>query len=304
MATTINIRSQRSITPQEYIEYINENIDLRDEAAVLNSAEQFSALNNNKAFALDILHAELKRAPNSNETSFYSLHSCIVARGKPTRPEQSYMLRLNIWPCVPQSALTVALAQSVHQLYGYDIPHDHNFSFMTAGYWGPGYETAVFEYECAESQPYPNDALALRFLERTFLSEGKIMYFRTSRDVHIQFAPSEPSMSLNLLINLPENQHVEQYVVDLDSQRIAEYIPFSIITKRTRIIECVAQLGDENSVELLFDILQKHPARRLRHAALKALVKVKPQEVDRIASVAGVDPDPWIRTTWSSLEIK
>src|SRR3546814_33924 len=68
----------------------------------------------------------------------------------------------------------------------YGKAHDHNFSFLTVGYMGPGYWSEYYEYDYANVAGYVGEKVNLRYIEKSKLDEGKVMLYRIHRDVHLQ----------------------------------------------------------------------------------------------------------------------
>jgi hypothetical protein len=71
---------------------------------------------------------------------------------------------------------------------------------MTVGFFGPGYETTIYEYDSSKVTGFVGESVDLRFLETTQLPPGKVMLYRPHADVHAQYPPSELSISLNLMV--------------------------------------------------------------------------------------------------------
>src|SRR5262249_58797067 len=97
-------------------------------------------------------------------------------------------VRANIWHPRGQEPPTARVAGEM-SLYG--LPHDHAFSFLTVGYWGPGYRTAIYEYDRQRVVGRIGEAVDLTFLEETTLPIGKVMYYRACPDVHDPASPPQ-----------------------------------------------------------------------------------------------------------------
>ena len=152
------------------------------------------------------------------------------------------------------------------------MPHDHNFDFMTVGYHGSGYRTEIYEYDYDRVCGYPGEKIDLRFLENTRLGRGKVMFYRKSKDVHIQHPPESLSISLNLMLRCP-NQHTrQQYEFDIEQSRIKNFLSGDI-SLRVSIIEMAAELGGVASLEILDEISRKHACERSRKAAFTGLLR-------------------------------
>ncbi|MEI9927755.1 MAG: hypothetical protein WDN44_08700 [Sphingomonas sp.] len=61
-------------------------------------------------------------------------------------PNGRYVLRANFWPARADPVTRASGAAA----FFYDLPHDHNFPFLTYGYLGPGYWSDYYEYEIGD----------------------------------------------------------------------------------------------------------------------------------------------------------
>lgn len=295
MAIHIDVTSTRTISYEEYAEYLTEYVDMRDDAAVIASAEWLSALNNNKSLLLDILNRELTLDNYSPDSLFVSHHSLVIGRGVPKRGGVGFTVRLNIWPTLPATALTEAHKDRVEQSFSYGYPHDHSFTLLTAGFFGPGYETDIYEHDPDACIGKPDEPVALRFLERARLAENDILFFRKSNDIHVQIPPQSISVSLNLLPEQASDGLTEQFVFDLERRRISGYIAGSRVSGRVAIVEAPGYFGIEESIPTLVDILASSPNARVRSAALSSLLRLDKANRERFISIASNDKSRFVR---------
>ena len=100
----------------------------------------------------------------------------------------------------------------------YDLPHDHNFSFLTVGYLGPGYWSDYYEHDGDAHAGLDGEPVELRFVERSRLSEGRVLLYRAHRDIHVQRPPDSFSVSLNILAADPGQHWRTQYRFDIDTR--------------------------------------------------------------------------------------
>ncbi len=61
------------------------------------------------------------------------------------RASEKYFIRANFWPSPRDSVFKLSGTSP----FFYGLPHDHNFSFLTVGYLGPGYWSEYYEYDYA-----------------------------------------------------------------------------------------------------------------------------------------------------------
>ncbi|WP_395641404.1 hypothetical protein [Rudaea sp.] len=274
MALTIHAHSDEVISPEEFLDYVAANVDADSIDSVAAAAPMLSALNNNKTFLRDLLHDDMRKILNGEMSALYSLQSAIVAK------KDRFSVRANFWT-IPNS--TPRRMQREDKILSYREPHDHNFIFMTVGHIGPGYRTVIHEYDKSKVVGYVGENVELKFLEETTLPEGKIMLYRPCVDIHTQYYPEKPSVSINLMVPPEDEVLRDQYFFDTNAGVILGYVPTNV-SIRVSIIDIVSKFADDNTVQLLQDTVQRHPCVRTKHAALMGLAGlVDETEVRRIA---------------------
>jgi len=128
--------TDRALTLDEYLDFVSREVDPRDLTSVGASALKLRELANNRTFVTEILNRQL--SIGADALAFYSSQSAILGAS------QSFSVRLNVWPVVSSNPRQRKVENGV---YSYWDAHDHNFTFMTVGYYGPGYETIIYEYD-------------------------------------------------------------------------------------------------------------------------------------------------------------
>ena len=193
------------------------DFDPHDEESLHNAARWLRRLGNNQTFLGDILIDQLARRHRDEAAG--SAYSPQVVMLVP--PGGSFFIRANIWP----SAQEHMVRASGEAAFAIGMPHDHNFSFLTHGYFGPGYWSDYYEYDFAEVTGYRGEAVpSLRFIERARLEPGKIMLYRAHVDVHAQL----PADSLEQRA-LPRPWRSEQQRQAAWLQHLQEVLSLSLI---------------------------------------------------------------------------
>ncbi|OBT09347.1 hypothetical protein A9267_21070 [Shewanella sp. UCD-FRSSP16_17] len=146
-----------------------------------------SKIYNNREFLCDVLFEQLDNLTNFQSDNPYTPQAFILSSTK------VYTLRAAIWSPVSR------ISDSKDDVYFYDKAHDHNFTFYTVGYKGPGYETDLYTYESNDLNV--GDEIKLDSLGILNLKEGDIWKYEKSKDVHSQYPPKEASISINLIDN-------------------------------------------------------------------------------------------------------
>lgn len=233
--------------------------DPADEATTLVAARALRRLGNNRHFLGDMLVDQLKhRHRDIGESSAYGAQSVVLSR-----PRGGCFLRANIWP----SERDACFQSSGAKTFVYGLPHDHNFSFLTVGYLGPGYASDYFEFDYERTAGYVGEKPGLRFVERSALSEGKLMLYRAHRDIHSQLPAESLSVSLNILRIHPAGGWFDQYGFDLESGAITGVLN---PTATETFLRCAVGLGGTEALDLAEHFGRHHPSDRLRLASYEA----------------------------------
>ena len=233
--------------------------DPADQDSTLRAAAALRRLGNNRQFLGDMLVEQLKhRHREIGESSAYGAQSIVLSR-----PRGGCFLRANIWP----SERDACFQSSGAKTFVYGLPHDHNFSFLTLGYLGPGYASDYYEYDYETTAGYIGEAPGLRFVERSALSEGRLMLYRAHRDIHSQLPAESLSVSLNILRIHPAEGWFDQYGFDLDSGAITGVLN---PTATETFLRCAVGLGGAEALDLAEHFGRTHPSDRMRLASYEA----------------------------------
>ncbi|MCC7394096.1 MAG: transposase [Sphingomonadaceae bacterium] len=185
-----------------------------------------------------------------------------------------YFMRVNFWPAADDPVLLASGASH----YAYHEPHDHNFSFVTLGYHGPGYRSRWFTYENGAVAGYAGEDVALNPSEEGGLTPGRILHYRRSVDVHEQLPPDALSVSINIVAEDAATPWRDQYFFDLGAERIAA---LPTITQGEIALRMAAILGEDGR-DLAHEFARHHPSHRMRWQAWRALGAAT-EGADRIA---------------------
>jgi hypothetical protein len=267
VAHSFAIPTPRPISLEEFADELRA-YDVMTEDGIVAAADLFAALNANKTVLVDHIVRMLRDLRDDDRVNDYTGQTFLLLNGP------NYYIRANAW-LPPSYTPLKALSESDQFFYG--LPHDHNFTFMTAGHVGAGYRTTVYEYDGIGTTYNVGDRADVRYLEDTMLPEGKVMVFRASRDIHIQWAPDEFSISLNLMtVNRTELARTQR-VFDTDCATVKGH-PRGNEASRQRFFALVPALADDRTEALLHDLLTSaHPGVRANaQGALDALASRAP----------------------------
>lgn len=282
MALLIPCVAANSINLEGYIDHVRAHVDLRDPESLARSAPHLRALANDRALIVSELNRRIENY--LSDTPVISAQTLVLGRA------EEFYVRANIWPAISD----MANSRTYQNQLGYNLAHDHNFSFMTVTYLGPGYETELYEYDFDKVHGYVGEPVDLRFVQKVKFTPGSVMLYLASRDVHIQYAPEELTITLNLIVSLEESRNRDQYYFDLATRTISGYPNELQANLRASFVRLVGYAGDANSVQLLSDLATRHPCRRTRLTSFEAWSALERDSAVRIWEKATADPAPLV----------
>ena len=238
----------------------------REEDSLLHAASWLRRLGVNRDFLADIMLAELKaRHREDAATGCYGPQVIMLS---PLGAE--FFLRANIWPSRDEHLLRASGGGA----FAYELPHDHDFDFLTYGYFGPGYWSDYWEYNYEAVAGAVGEAAGLRFMGRSRLEPGRLMHYRAHRDVHSQLPPDSLSVSLNVMHASGAQGWLDQYRYDVEQGTIACVVG----TPASRVFLRIAVgLGVDEALDLAESYARSHPSERMRLTALEAQAGVLDQ---------------------------
>jgi len=230
-----------------------------DEASLLHAAGWLRRLGLNRDFLAERLVAELEARHRHDDTA--SAYGPQVVMLSPLGGE--FFLRANIWPSQGEHMFRASGGGA----FVYELPHDHDFDFLTFGYFGPGYWSDYWEYDYEAVAGAVGETAGLRFAGRSRLEPGKLMHYRAHRDVHSQLPPDALSVSLNVMHAGGAQGCLDQYRFDVERNAIAGVLGAGASEVFLRI---AVGLGGEESRDLAECFARTHPSDRMRLTALEA----------------------------------
>jgi hypothetical protein len=260
MPRIIDCQDDAAVSLDECIELIGpRGVDLSDEESLGAGAIALRRLNNNRDFLGDMLVEQLAdRHKEIGQQSAYGPQAIVLSP-----LIGGSFLRPNIWPSKNDACFQASGAKT----FVYGVPHDHNFSFLTSGYFGPGYASDYYEYQYADVAGFVGEKPELTFVERSSLSEGKMMLYRAHCDIHSQIPPESMSVSLNIMHIDPVQGWFDQYGFDLEEGSITGLLN---PTSTECFLRCAVGLGGEEAIDLASYFGKHHPSDRIRLASYEA----------------------------------
>lgn len=233
--------------------------DPRDEGSLQDAAGWLQRLGNDRCFLADPMLAELTRRHRADDGS--TAYGPQVIMLSPLGGE--VYLRANIWPSREDAMFRASGAA----LFAYGLPHDHNFDFLTLGYFGPGYWSDYWEYDFEAVAGAVGEAAGLRFAGRERLAPGRLLHYRAHLDVHSQLPPDSLSVSLNVMHAGGAQGWLDQYRFDVERNQIAGILGPGASEVFLRI---AVGLGSPEALDLAEHLARTHPSDRMRLTALEA----------------------------------
>jgi hypothetical protein len=267
MALSFDLKTDSAISFEEFTAFASDTILINEPDSVLECTEKFQQLSNNNEFLPSYVNAQLEQYLNFQTNNLYTSQTLIV------HSTPKYIIRANAWPVVGKQEIKSArtIDKQQQDLFFFLKAHDHNFSFLTVGYLGGGYTTEIWEYNNDSVVGFTGEKVELKYLETTKLPKGKAMYYKASKDIHIQYPPDDYSISLNLIPNAAKLVlEKEQYYFDVETQTISGITPTSG-SGRHLLFDLAQMFSNDVTVELIDKIAEVHTVPYMRVKAYESL---------------------------------
>ena len=259
MPRVIDIADDNFCTLEDCVEGLGaDGFHPGDEESLISAARRLRRLGNNRDFLAELMIAELKDGAGEEDASAYGAQVVMLS---PLGRE--FFLRANFWPGRDEYAFRA----SGHTAFSYELPHDHNFDFLTLGYFGPGYVSDYYEYDYEAVDGVIGEKAGLHFVERSALDPGKLMHYRAHRDVHSQLPPDSLSVSLNIMHSGGAQGWLDQYRFDVERDEIAGVISPG---GSEIFLRAAVGLGNGEARDLAEHFAKCHPSDRMKLVALEA----------------------------------
>lgn len=245
--------------------------DPADEVSVSHAANWLKRLGNDRSFLGDLLLGTLADGGDAFASPLGAHSITLVPPGV-----NGTCIMARIWP----SERNHTYRASTPAAFGYGNTHDHNFDFLTMGYFGPGTVVDDYEYDYEAVAGWPGEPVQLRALGRSRLEPGRLVHYRAHRDVHCENPPAALSVTLSILKVEPAQCWMDHYEFDTESGCIAKVNGHGPSESLLRI---AVALGSEEAIDLAKRFGQHHPSDRMRLDAWHALASVAPDAAARDA---------------------
>ncbi|KRE88812.1 hypothetical protein ASG87_09600 [Frateuria sp. Soil773] len=256
MATTLSISTAETIGLDEFRKRVLQKVDPDDPDTLLNAGHDMVALANNDKLLLEHIRSDLANW-KADQISMYTPQCCLLdSFGR-------FKVRINLWK-------SSGMTEAEMDFFSYTSYHNHDFSFLTTNYYGPGYRTRIYQASAPWRSVMPGSAVEMDFLEEAILSPGKVMYYRKDIDVHSQIPPQQDSASINLLLDNDDDATGSQFYFDAAEKRIIGRVENNL-SKRLTLLDFGYALAGAQSLEALHAIAENHPCGITRGKAAEII---------------------------------
>ncbi|MFC3655897.1 transposase [Xanthomonas hyacinthi] len=271
-----------TISLTEFLDHIEHEVEISDIDQLAATSDKLKALCNNRSFLGEFITRQLENAARMQLKNSYNSQVLILGGG------DNWFARANFWPAAKDSIVN----STGRETFYYDVPHDHNFNFLTIGYYGPGYESDFYEYDHSKVQGYVGEKVELRPIGRIGIPQGHMLLYRRSLDVHSQLYPDSFSITLNLVhTDQVEISQINQYYFDVKNSTIG-----AIINRNAApfLISAARHLGLEGADQIFSELISPRYPARIRAEAMYALFERQPGERERLIALAADDTSDYL----------
>jgi hypothetical protein len=287
MAIKQVFETQESMEFADFMEYAERQVDMTDQDALLRLGEQVTMLGNNRRFLTDFMAEYVQQNLEAGDLVTTISQAVELAR------TPKFYVRFAFW--LPEDSLT----PQEHQLFAYTQAHDHNFDLLTYGYCGSGYRTDIYEYDYDSVRGYVGEPVSVRPLGEHQHRTGDVLLYRCSKDIHLQYPPDAPSITLNIVPLHNEHGLINQYFFNLPDRHseramLSGHVD-SNMELRNSLYNIASHFPGEKTTRMLADVVEDYACQRSRYEALRALAKCDADTHQSLCRRFADDPSPLLR---------
>lgn len=238
--------------------------DPEDEVSLSHAASWLQRLGNDRQFLGDVLIdllAGLAPVPADAEGLAGAGPQTIILV-PPGRGD--FSIRAHIWPSPRESVYRASGPAAC----GFGAAHDFPSDVLTLGYFGPGYLGEDYEYDPAQVIGAIGEPVALRLVGRGLLDEGRLLHYRSRRDILLRHPPEMLSVSIDLVHTDPALGWGRHHSFDVARGQITDVLGHGPSESFLRV---AVALGREDARDLAIRFGNRHPSDRMRLVAWHAL---------------------------------
>jgi hypothetical protein len=206
MAIVVQCNPKSSVSFEEFLDYLHAKVDGSNRESLLQASEMLIRLSMNQEFLgkclLETLRHGLQEGFDRASRIF------VLAHGK------NCIIRALVWEPLPDGV-------AGNQFF-YEIPHDHDFDFLTVCCTEPGLSSEVFQYDNSSIDGVRGEAVSIERQGLITLRKGVAVFFEAGKDIHIQLPPK----SLCVTLNIMGRKRVERspFWFDVNSGQVIDWV--------------------------------------------------------------------------------
>jgi hypothetical protein len=240
MAVVIQCAPESDVSFDEFLEYVQSHVDVRDRDSLLSASEMLIRLSYNSTFLTEHLSKFLREGLDTGFPRSSRIFK--LAQGK------DFIIRALVWEPVPDGV-------DGSQFF-YLVPHDHDFDFLTVCCSAPGLASEVYRYDNAKIKGEKGERVKIEYQGLITLRPGTAALFEGGKDIHIQLPPDELCITLNIMG--PKHVELSPFWFDVEKGCIVDWVDHTQ-NVQSLLINVGRALHDSQTVAHLTRIRATHP---------------------------------------------
>lgn len=257
-----------SIDFDDFVEYAKNGVNVSTSDGLWQLAECFAMLGNNREFLSNFYVEYIKGNVPKDIVSSVISQAVVLYRC------DTFYIRANFWLPIEQ------LTSNEARLFAYDQPHDHNFDLLSLSYCGDGYVSDGFEYDYDRTVGYIGEEVDLVPLGPHKHALGDVLMYVCNKDIHVQNAPEMPSITLNVIPLVNQNELRDQYFFDIPhkmaTKGVIEKRAGNIVEQRHRLFRIAKHIANQEMIGVFVDIARTHLDPKARYEAARIVAECDP----------------------------
>lgn len=259
----VDVIPEGPLSLAEFERRVDPLLDPNDPQSLLRAAPLLAGLAQNRTFLAEEIHRQLQDWRTFQAANEYVSETFVISR------TPKYLIRANFWTRPPEVEQERKVYDQLNEAYW--LVHNHSYSFLTVGYWGPGYRTEMYEIDPKECEADVGDKVQMRPLGTFGLPVGKVLFYRAQTDLHLQLYPDDFSISINLILFSADCHFTQALYFDKNTGEVIGRTE-SRDDGRMLITDLAAIVGGEEIEARLRELAERHPSPRVRACAKRGLL--------------------------------
>lgn len=284
MAQIVETVPQAQNSLDDFIEAFRDaRVTLGDDEALLSQANLLAGLHGNRTFLKEALFEKLEAMWGTEYRAMATSQTINLGN-----LGGGHYLRMVFWPCVDDEFYE----RCDNSLFYYGRPHDHNFSFLTLGYDGPGYASDYFDILEDTKEWQPGKSVRLIQTDRKQLINGRVMFYRRHFHVHSQLPPEQNSISINIMGLPTPGKRGTQFIFDQECKTVQQVMQnrFNPV-----IFDMAAAVDSARALEITRDVLRTTNDDYVMFYAQRFILKQEKQSQINLSTRQSTEKSEWLQ---------